>query len=119
MYIIYHNPKCKISRFVLSKLLETGDPVEIIDYTTKKFTEKELQKLLIELHLSPVDLIRKNEDLYKKEYKNKNFSNEEWVHILCKNSKLIERPIVKKKYRALICRPPELVINLINNTEPE
>lgn len=113
MYTIYHNHRCKISRAVLEILNQTGEPVEIIDYMSNKMSELELQKLLIELHLSPSDLLRKQEDLYKKEYKGKNFSEEEWLHILCKNPKLIERPIVRKGYQARVCRPVEVVHELI------
>lgn len=113
MYTIYHNPRCRVSRAVLERLNETGKPVTIIDYMSKKITVAEMEKLLIELQISPIDLVRKQEDLYKKEYKGKNFSNSEWIHILCNNSKLIERPIVKKGYQAKICRPIEIVNELI------
>ena len=114
MYKIYHNSRCKISRQVLDRLKETGDEIVIIDYINKKLTPIELSKLLNELHLKPDDLIRKNEILYKTEYKNKNFSPDEWIRILCKNPKLIERPIVLKGYNAIICRPPERIEEFIN-----
>jgi arsenate reductase (glutaredoxin) len=113
MYTIYHNTRCKVSRAVLELLIQTGQPVEIIDYMSKKITRPELEKLLIELQMRPFDLVRTQEELYKKEYKGKTFSNEEWVHILCNNSKLIERPIVKKGYQARLCRPAEIVNELI------
>ena len=87
----------------------TNQPIEIVDYMKKKLSEDEIRKLLIELHIAPIDLVRKNEELYKKEYKGKVFSDEEWVHILSKNPKLIERPIVRKGYKALICRPVERI----------
>ena len=115
MFVIYHNPRCRVSRTVLEHLKETGEEVEIINYMSLRLTEKELKKLLIELHISPMELVRKNEDLYKKEYKGKAFSDEEWVHILCKNPRLIERPIVKKGYRAYICRSIETVNQIISS----
>ncbi len=113
MYKIYHNHRCKVSRSVLEQLKLTNQPIEIIDYMTKKLSEEELRKLLIELHITPLELVRKNEDLFKKEYKGKTFSNEEWVHILSQNPRLIERPIVQKGYKAIVCRPAELVNQLI------
>lgn len=115
MFVIYHNPRCRVSRTVLEQLKETGEEVEIIDYMSVRLKEKELKKLLIELHISPLELVRKNEELYKKEYRGKTFSDEEWVHILCKNPRLMERPIVKKGYRAYICRPVEIVNQIINS----
>jgi arsenate reductase (glutaredoxin) len=115
MYTIYHNPRCKVSRSVLEELKLTNQPVEVVEYMSNKLTAKELNKLLNELHLAPQEIIRKNEELYKKEYKGKTFSNEEWVHILVTNPKLIERPIVKKGYSAIVCRPMELVKEIITD----
>lgn len=115
MFVIYHNPRCRVSRAVLERLKETGEIIEVIDYMSTKLKEEELSKLLIELHITPNELVRKNEELYKKEYKGKTFSDEEWVHILCKNPRLMERPIVKSGYRALVCRPAELINQLIKS----
>ena len=115
MFIIYHNPRCRNSRTVLERLKETAEEIQIIDYMSVKLKEHELEKLLIELQMTPHELVRKNEELYKKEYKGKTFSDEEWIHILCKNPRLIERPIVKKGYRAYVCRPAEVVNQIINN----
>jgi arsenate reductase len=57
--------------------------------------------------------VRKGEVLFKEKYKNKNFSEAEWIQILAENPILIERPIIVKGEKAIIGRPPEKVLELI------
>ena len=113
MYKIYHNTKCKISRFVLQKLIETGEKVEVIDYLNKQFTIQEVENLLNVLNLQPLDIIRKKEDIFKKNYKGKSFSSDEWIRVIVKYPKLIERPIIIKGYKAIICRPLEKIYEIL------
>lgn len=107
MYQIYHNPRCRISRKVLDELKQTDADVEIIEYLKDIPTIKELKVLLVKLNLTPVQIIRQNEALFKEKFKGKNFSDEEWLQIIHENPVLIERPIVIKNNKAVICRPPE------------
>ncbi|NLN74081.1 MAG: arsenate reductase family protein [Bacteroidales bacterium] len=113
MITIYHNPRCKISRQVLAEVEKHSEDVEIINYQKDKFTPKSLDKLLNLLHIEPFDLVRKNEAIYKSELKDKNFNRHEWIQIMCDNPRLIERPIVVKGYRGVVCRPPEKVFEIL------
>jgi len=58
-------------------------------------------------------LIRKNETLYKEQFKGQVKSDEEWIEVLATNPILIERPIVESDSKALVCRPAELVYELL------
>ena len=60
------------------------------------------------------DIVRQKEALFIKNFKGKKFTNDEWIQILLENPTLIERPIVVDGYKAIIGRPPELVIDLVN-----
>jgi arsenate reductase len=113
MFTFYHNPRCKISRETLVKLQSsTQEDINVIDYTKTKFTHKQLSDLINLLNIEPLDLIRKKEAIFNSNYKNKKFSKEEWIQIMVENYKLIERPIVVKNYKGVICRPPEKVFEL-------
>lgn len=115
MYTFYHNPRCKISRQVLEDLRQkVSEEIIVIDYMQQKFTHEKLEYLLRLLNIEPFDLIRKKEAIYVSQYKNKQFSREEWIQIMIENPKLIERPIVVKGYKGLVCRPPERVDELIS-----
>ena len=110
MFQIYHNPYCKISRKALEIINKTNEKVVVIEYLKKILTVKELKVLLIKLNLTtPLEIIRQGELIYKKRFKGKKFSNEEWLQIIIENPILLERPIVIQNNKAIICRPPERV----------
>ena len=111
---IYHNSRCRKSREAL-KIIESKEiNIEIVEYLKKPINKDELKVILKMLKISAFDLIRKNESIYKNLYKGKNFSNEEWMEIILSNPILMERPIIIKDNRALIARPSEKVLNLID-----
>jgi arsenate reductase (glutaredoxin) len=107
MYQIYHNPRCRISRKVLDEIKLTDSVFEIKEYLKDIPTVKELKVLLMKLHMTPLQIIRQSEEIFKKKFKGKNFSDDEWLQIIHENPMLIERPIVVKNNKAVICRPPE------------
>jgi len=110
---ILHNPRCSKSREALQLLKGENCDIEIVEYLKEIPTKKELKLILSKLGLKAVDIVRKKEPLFLKKFKNKTFTNEEWIQILLENPVLIERPIIIDEYQAIIGRPPELVIDLL------
>jgi arsenate reductase len=115
MLTIYHNTRCKISRKVLNEIKEKVDEkdIEIREYLKEPPSIEELRDLLVRLNLEPMDIIRKQEKIFKENFKGKSFSDEEWLRILNENPKLIERPIVVRGNKAVLCRPPERVEEIL------
>jgi len=105
MYKIYHNSRCKKSRAGLQYLQEKGIEPEIIEYLKVPIDEEELKDILTRLHKKPIEIIRTQEEKYRKELKGRNFTDEEWVKIMVENPKLIQRPLVVKGPRAVIGDP--------------
>ncbi len=114
MIKIYHNPRCTKSREAMNLIKENGLEPEIIEYLKEIPTPKEFKTLLAKLNMKPEQLLRKGEKLYKEKLKNLKLSDEEWIHIMLENPVLIERPIVVKGNRAVVGRPLENVIDLLN-----
>ncbi|MBY5957518.1 arsenate reductase (glutaredoxin) [Membranicola marinus] len=110
---IYHNPRCQKSRQTLKILQESKTDFEIRKYLDDPPSKDELQQVLAKLDIKPMALIRQNEDLFKKEYKGKVLNDEEWIDVMVKHPRLIERPIVIHGDRAVIGRPPENVRALL------
>jgi len=106
---IYHNPRCSKSRQTLQIINNSGKDVEIVEYLKAPPTAEELKSILNLLGISPDQLLRKNEAIFKEQFKGKSFTDEEWIQIMIENPKLIERPIVVDAKKAVLGRPPENV----------
>ena len=111
--IIYYNPMCSKCREAVQILEKNKCEFTIREYLKKPPTKKELRELLAKLGCKPLDIIRKKEKLFIKKFEKKKFEDEEWIQILIEHPELIERPIVIDGYKAVIGRPPELIIDLI------
>ena len=109
---IFHNPRCRKSRETLQLIEEKGIEPEIIEYLKTPPSKKELSDILDLLKIEPQQLLRKNEAIFKSDFKGKELSSEEWIEAMINNPKLIERPIVVKGGKAIIGRPPENVKEL-------
>ncbi|MFW5700401.1 MAG: arsenate reductase (glutaredoxin) [Cyclobacteriaceae bacterium] len=110
---IYHNPRCRKSRETLQLLKDAGKEPEIIEYLKTPPSTAQLKEIIDLLQVSPEQIIRKGEKLYKDKFKNKKIDDQEWLKILNENPVLIERPIVISNNKAVIGRPPENVKVLI------
>lgn len=110
---IYHNPRCSKSRQTLQLIKDADKNVEIIEYLNTPPSEAELKYVIALLGISPEQLLRKGEAIYKEKYKGKNYTDDEWIEIMIKNPKLIERPIVVDEDKAILGRPPENVLSLL------
>ena len=113
MIVIYHNPKCTKSREALEILKNSGKEFKIREYLKDPLSEDELTGLLKKLHLSPLQLIRQNESVWKDDFKGLNLNDRDLVGIMAKYPKLIERPVVENENNAVIGRPPSNIEKLL------
>jgi|TARA_B100000929_G_C15424053_1_gene392385 arsenate reductase len=110
---IYHNPRCSKSRQTLELLKEKSIEPEVVEYLKTPPNAAELKDILGKLGLSPDELMRKKEAIYK-ELGLAGVSDEnELITAMVNNPKLIERPIVIKGDKAAIGRPPESVLDIL------
>jgi arsenate reductase len=65
------------------------------------------------LGIAPEALIRKNEAIFKENFKGKSMTDDAWIKAMVEHPKLMERPIVVDGTRAVIGRPPENVKKLL------
>ena len=111
---IYHNPRCSKSRQALALLTERGIEPEVIEYLKTPPTQPELRALLKKLGMRPADILRTGEDAFKEKYKGKSLSDDQWLDAIARDPILLERPIVVKDQRAVVGRPPEKVLELLD-----
>tara|TARA_B100001063_G_C16480759_1_gene412452 strand:+ start:25 stop:366 length:342 start_codon:yes stop_codon:yes gene_type:complete len=113
MLKIYHNTRCKKSREGLEILKNSGKEFQIKEYLKEPLSEGELENLIVKLKITPIQLVRKNEKIWKEEYKNRDLSDKEIITAMVKNPKLIERPVVETENNAVIGRPPSDIKKLL------
>ena len=114
MITIYHNPRCTKSRQGLEVLEKSGEKFEVVKYLENIPTKDELRKVLGSLNIPVENLVRKNEAIWKENYRGKNLSEEDILDAMIQYPKLIERPIVIKDNKAVIGRPTEKIYDLLN-----
>jgi len=113
MITIYHNPRCSKSRQCKIMLEDLGKEIKIVNYTKKLFTEESLKEVIKLLKIKPLDLVRKNEQEWKEFYRGKELTDAEVIIAMVNHPKLIQRPIVVNKSKAVIGRPMEAVLEII------
>jgi arsenate reductase (glutaredoxin) len=105
MVTLYHNPRCIKSREGLEYLKSRATQFKIREYLKDPLTDAELDEILLKSGLKPVDLVRKQEEIFKSELKGRHFTDDEWKKIILENPKLLIRPIVVGKYKAVFAQP--------------
>ncbi len=104
---IYHNPRCKKSRAGLAFLEEKTKDFELINYIKEGISVAEIKEIIEKSGLTAEELIRKQEEEYKKEIKGKNFSEKALIDAISNNPKLLKRPFVINGDKAVWADPPE------------
>jgi arsenate reductase len=84
-----------------------------VKYMNEPLSSEKLKKILKLLKLTPIELVRKNETIWKDTYKGKNLSDEEIINAMIEHPKLMQRPIVINGDKAVIGRPPERVFDIL------
>ena len=94
-------------------MLKTNNQdVEIIEYLKDAPTVKQLKDLIALLGIKPLQLIMVKEELFKP-YKNQTLTDDEYINLMVQNPILIERPIVIKGKKAIVGRPPQLILDIL------
>ena len=113
---IYHNPRCSKSRQTLQMIKDHGIEPVVVEYLKVPLKKSELNNISRLLNKRPKDFVRKNEaDFKENNIKNIIENDAGLINEMVKYPKIIERPIVLYKDKAVIGRPPENVLELLNS----
>ncbi len=113
MITIYHNPRCRKSREGVAILEASTQDFEIVKYLDQLLSEDQLTDIINLLNITPIDLVRKNEKIWKENFKGKSLSDQDIIKAMVNNPKLIERPIVINGKKAVVGRPPETIQSIL------
>jgi len=114
--IVWHNPRCKKSRegLALAERLakEKGLEIEIRKYLDNPPSVSELRNLIKMLGIKPIELVRTKEKIWKENFKGKHLTDDEIIKAMARYPKLIERPVVIYRNKAVLARPAEKILEL-------
>lgn len=110
---IYHNPACSKSRETLALIKASGHEPRVVEYLKTPPSEAELAAVLRKLGMRPLQLVRRNEQIFKDKYAGRNLGDKEWIKAMIEHPILMQRPIVVRGDAAAIGRPPEDVKPLL------
>lgn len=111
---LYHNPRCSKSRTTLALLQEHGIEPDIVLYLENPPKEPEIRSLLKKLGIEASELVRSKEADFKAAGLSRESTGKELVAAMARYPKLIERPIAVRGDRAVLGRPPENVLALLD-----
>ncbi len=114
---IYHNPKCSNSRNALALLREHGHEPEIILYLDTPPTRQELQAIIQATGGSARAMMRNKEVVYGElGLDNPKLTEDALIDAMLAYPLMINRPIVITPKGTRLCRPPELVLEILPTT---
>ena len=111
---IYHNPKCGTSRNTLAMMRNAGVEPEIIEYLQTPPNRERLQALIREAGLSVREALRQKEALYTElQLDSHEINDDALLDAMLAHPILINRPFVITERGTRLCRPSELVLDLL------
>lgn len=111
---IYHNPTCGTSRNTLALIRNTGIEPEVIEYLITPPSKDQLIKMIQDSGLSVRDVLRKNVDAYTElNLDDANWTNEQLLDAMLEHPILINRPLVVTDLGTRLCRPSEVVLDIL------
>ncbi len=116
----YHNPRCSKSRQALQLISSQNITLEIIKYLEEGISKPDLENVFNRLEIDRNNFLRKNEKAFKDLNINlEKISTDQLIKLIIENPIIIQRPLAIKYEKdvfidAVIGRPPEIVLNLLN-----
>ncbi|WP_075657096.1 arsenate reductase (glutaredoxin) [Pseudochrobactrum sp. B5] len=113
---IYHNPACGTSRNTLAMIRASGEESVIIEYLQTPPSKEQLSELLATMKIPVRDLLReKGTPFAELDLENPKWSDDQLLGFIVQHPILMNRPIVVSPRGAALCRPSELVLDLLEN----
>jgi arsenate reductase len=113
---IFHNPKCGTSRNTLAMIRASGEEPVIVEYVQNPPTRERLVGLLAAMSVTPRELLREKGTPYAElGLSDPKWTDDELIDFMMAHPILINRPIVETPRGTRLCRPSELVLDILEN----
>jgi arsenate reductase (glutaredoxin) len=113
---IYHNPACGTSRNTLAMIRQSGEEPEVIEYLKTPPNRARLIELVTAMGIPVRALLREKGTPYAElGLADPKWSDDELIDFMLAHPILIQRPVVVTGKGVRLCRPSELVLDLLDN----
>ncbi len=114
--VIYHNPQCGTSRNTLAMIQEAGYEPTVIEYLKTGWTKPQLQSLFAVAGITPRQAMReKRSPAEELGLLQDGVTDEQILEAMIEHPVLVNRPIVCTPKGVKLCRPSEVVLDLLDN----
>ncbi|WNO03267.1 arsenate reductase (glutaredoxin) [Rhodoferax mekongensis] len=111
---IFHNPACGTSRNTLAMIRNSGVEPTVVEYLKTPPTKARLQELLAAMGTGPRELLREKGTPYAElDLANEKWTDDELLDFMLAHPILINRPVVETPLGTRLCRPSELVLDIL------
>ena len=116
--IIYHNPACGTSRNTLALIRNSGVEPEVIEYLKTPPSKERLQQLLADMGLGARALLRQKGTPYEElGLADPQWTDDELLDFVVQHPILLNRPVVVTPLGTRLCRPSEVVLEILANSQ--
>jgi arsenate reductase (glutaredoxin) len=113
---IYHNPACGTSRNTLAMIRQSGEEPVVIEYLKTPPSRERLEELIQAMGIRPRDLLRQKGTPYNElGLSDTKWADDELIDFMMQYPILINRPIVVTDKGVRLCRPSEVVLEILPN----
>ncbi len=110
---VYEKPTCTTCRKLNKLFEENGVDCQKVNYFSESLNEEKLRELLKKAHLKPHEVLRKRDKLYKELELADETDEYKIIKLIVENPNLLERPIVEVGEKAILARPVEKALEII------
>jgi arsenate reductase len=112
---VYEKPTCTTCRRLATLLTERGVDFERVNYHVEPLPADRIRELLDKAGLRPGDVLRTKEPVYASlALAERDLSDDELIELMAQHPELLQRPLVERGARAVLARPPERVLELLD-----
>jgi arsenate reductase (glutaredoxin) len=116
---VYEKPTCTTCRNLFALLTERGIDFDRVNYHVDPLPESKIRELVSKTGGSPRDVLRTNEPVYKElRLGEREVPDDELFRLMAEHPALLQRPIVERGNRAVLARPVERALELLDGDSP-
>ena len=112
-YKLLHNPRCRKSREGLQFLKSKKIEFETVLYLLNFLNKNQIEEIIDNSELNPIDFVRKQEKIWKEMFKNKLLSKNQVIQAIFEHPKIMQRPIFISENKSIIANPPENSLKIL------